>query len=110
MQKNIDLVVLVDVDDDSLVKRLSSRRTCKDCSATYDLKMVPDEKCPDCEGEMIQRSDDSEETVKNRLMVYHEKTSPLIEFYQDHGLLCKIDGKGDIDIVFNVVSEVLDGL
>jgi adenylate kinase len=105
---DIDLAVLVDVDDESLIKRLSSRRTCKDCSATYDVSMVVGGKCPNCKGEMIQRTDDSEETVKNRLNVYHEKTSPLIEYYGDHGLLCKVDGKAEIDTVFNAICSVLD--
>jgi adenylate kinase len=105
---DIDLAVLVDVDDESLIKRLSSRRTCKDCSATYDVSMVAGGKCPNCKGEMIQRTDDSEETVKNRLNVYHEKTSPLIEYYGDHGLLCKVDGKAEIDTVFNAICSVLD--
>ena len=107
---DIDMAVLVDVDDESLVRRLSSRRTCEDCSATYDVSQVPDGKCPNCGGKMIQRSDDSEETVKNRLKVYHEKTSPLIEYYEDHGLLCKVDGKADIETVFNAICDVLDGI
>ncbi len=104
----IDLAVLVDVPDESLIRRLSSRRTCKDCSATYDVSMVKDGKCPNCGGDMIQRDDDSEETVKNRLKVYHEKTSPLVEYYKDNGLLCKVDGKAEIDTVFNAICSVLD--
>ncbi len=105
---DIDLAVLVDVPDESLIRRLSSRRTCKDCSATYDISMVEDGKCPNCGGEMIQRTDDSEETVKNRLNVYHEKTAPLVEYYQDNGLLCKVDGQAEIDTVFNAICSVLD--
>jgi len=107
---DIDIAILVDVDDAPLVKRLSSRRTCEDCSATYDLKKVIDGKCPVCSGKMIQRSDDSEETVKNRLKVYHEKTSPLIDYYQNHGLLCKVDGDAEIETIFSAICEVLDGV
>ncbi len=107
---NIDMVILVDVADEVLIKRLSRRRACKDCSAPYDIKVVPDGKCPLCGGEMIQRSDDSEETVKTRLKVYHEKTSPLIDYYQNHGLLCKIDGDAEIEAVFNAICDVLDGV
>lgn len=106
----IDLALLVDVSDESLIKRLSSRRTCEDCSATYDAKKVPDGKCPNCGGKMIQRSDDSEETVKNRLKVYHEKTAPLINYYENHGLLCRVDGEADIETVFSAICEVLDGV
>ncbi len=106
--ETLDLVILVDADDKTLIKRLSSRRTCEDCSATYDVSKKPKEICDVCGGKLIQRSDDSEETVKNRLKVYHEKTSPLIDYYADNGILCKVDGRGDIDIVFNAVCEVLD--
>ena len=107
---DIEMALLVDVADESLVKRLSSRRTCEDCSATYDVTAVPEGKCPNCGGKMIQRSDDSEETVKNRLKVYHEKTSPLVEYYTDNGLLCKVDGEAEIDTVFNAICDVLEGL
>lgn len=106
----LDLAVLVDVDDDALVKRLSSRRTCEDCSATYDVSKESKETCDACNGKLIQRSDDSEETVKNRLTVYHDKTSPLVEYYESNGLLCKVDGRADIDVVFNAICEVLDGV
>jgi adenylate kinase len=107
---DIDLAILVDVSDEPIIKRLSGRRTCEDCSAVYDVKKVPDGKCPNCGGRMIQRSDDSEKTVKNRLKVYHEKTKPLISYYEDHGLLCRVDGEADIETVFKAISEVLDGV
>lgn len=107
---SLDLALLVDVEDDVLVKRLSSRRTCEVCSATFDVSRVPDGKCLMCGGKMIQRSDDSQETVINRLKVYHEKTSPLVDFYDDKGLLCKVDGDAEIDKIFIVVCEVLDGV
>jgi adenylate kinase len=107
---SLDIAVLVDVDDEALVERLSSRRTCEDCSATYDVRAITSETCEACSGKLVQRSDDSEETVKNRLKVYHEKTSPLVEYYEGNGILCKVDGRADIDIVFNAICEVLDGV
>lgn len=107
---DINISILVDVDDKPLIKRLSSRRTCEDCSATYDLKKVMDGKCPVCSGKMVQRADDAKSTVKNRLKVYHDQTSPLIDYYEGHGLLCKVDGDADIDAIFKVICEVLDGL
>jgi adenylate kinase len=107
---DIDLALLVDSSDESIIKRLSSRRTCRDCSAVYDAKKVPEGKCPVCGGEMIQRADDTEETVKNRLKVYHEKTAPLTDYYESHGLLCKVDGEAKIETVFGAICEVLDGV
>jgi adenylate kinase len=107
---SLDLAVLVDVDDEALVERLSSLRTCEDCSATYDVRTLERETCEVCNGKLIQRSDDSEETVKNRLKVYHEKTSPLVEYYESNGLLCRVNGRAEIDVVFNAICEVLDGV
>ena len=106
----IDLAILVDVDDKTLVRRLSNRRTCVDCAAAYDVSKVPDGKCLACGGKMIQRTDDSKETVKNRLKVYYKLTSPLIDYYEDCGLLCKVDGRGDIDTIFDVLCDILGEL
>ncbi|MCK5128521.1 MAG: adenylate kinase [Clostridiales bacterium] len=104
----LDLVILVDVDDKSIIKRLSRRRTCVDCSSTYDISKVPEDACHSCGGRLVRRTDDSKETIKNRLNVYHELTSPLVTYYKDSGRLCKVDGKATIEVVFSAVSEVLD--
>ncbi len=96
-------VVLVDVDFDVLVKRVVGRRTCKACGDIYNIYFKPPAKadvCDKCQGELAHRADDNEETIKSRLGVYEEQTAPLIDYYQDKGLLKTIDGLGEIDDIF----------
>lgn len=105
---SIEAAILVDVDDENLIKRLAGRRTCKECSATYHVFTYDKETCDVCGGEIIQRADDKEETVKNRLKVYHEKTSPLINYYEDKGILKKVDGMLPIEEVFEDIIRIVD--
>ena len=96
----LDVVLELVVDDDEVVRRLSGRRTCRRCGrvwhATFDPPSRPDI-CDDCGGELFQRDDDREETIRHRLEVYQQQTSPLISFYADEGILLGIDATGPVD-------------
>ena len=93
-----------ETEEEVIVARLSSRRTCRSCGYTAG----PDtETCPRCGGEMYQRDDDKPETIQRRLDVYEQQTSPLIEYYKGHGLLLKVDGDRPVDEVYADVKEAL---
>ena len=96
----VDHCLCLNVPDDILVSRLAGRRMCRGCGAGYHLEFSPppeDGRCSGCSGEIYQRDDDSTATVVNRLKVYHEHTSPLVEWYGSRNLLRDIDGLGDVD-------------
>ena len=106
----IDYAINVDVPDENIVKRMSGRRACVNCGATYHIVHVPPKKegiCDKCGNELILRDDDKEETVKNRLNVYHEQTQPLIDFYTAKGVLKSVDGTVDMMDVFASITSIL---
>jgi len=104
----IDVVVEIAVADEALVKRLSGRRVCLNCGATYHVSTLGGKTtCDKCGEELIQRKDDNPETVQNRLNVYHSQTAPLISFYQQRGLLKTFDGMQDIDVVYDSIMAAL---
>ena len=106
----IDVVVDLDVDDQVLINRLSGRRVCLTCGATYHVDYLNGEtKSAKCGEELIQRKDDSAETVLARLNVYHEQTAPLVDFYQKKGTLKVIDGAQDMDTIFESILAVVKG-
>ena len=106
----IDVVVDLDVADEVLINRLSGRRVCLACGATYHVDHLKGEtKCAKCGEELIQRKDDSAETVLNRLNVYHEQTAPLVDYYQKKGNLKVIDGAQDMDTIFESILTVVKG-
>lgn len=104
---DIDAVVELDVADDHLVKRLSGRRVCLNCGATYHISRLAGESCEKCGNALIQREDDKPETVLSRLKVYHDQTAPLVSYYQDKGLLQRIDGAQDMDTIFESILKTL---
>ena len=107
---NIDAVIELDVADQALIDRLSGRRVCLKCGATYHVKHLNGEtKCATCGEELVQRNDDKAETVLNRLTVYHDQTAPLVDFYQKKGLLKVIDGAQDMDTIFQSIMDTLKG-
>ena len=104
----IDSVIELAVDDQVLVNRLSGRRVCVKCGATYHLSMLNDATtCAACGDELIQRNDDKAETVLNRLKVYHDQTAPLIGYYEKKGLLRKVDGDQGVDSTFEAIMKAL---
>jgi adenylate kinase len=105
---NIDSVVELAVDDEVLVNRLSGRRVCVKCGATYHLNMLDGKTtCANCGEELIQRDDDKAETVLNRLKVYHDQTAPLIGYYEKKGLLKKVDGAQGLEKTFDAIMAAL---
>lgn len=106
----IGKVIYFDVDDNILIDRITGRRVCESCGATYHIhnhKPQKDGMCDKCGGKLIQRNDDNEETVKNRISVYKKHTSPLIEYYEKAGKLVKIDGAKTPEEVFNEFNDKL---
>ena len=101
----LDAALLIDVDPEVIVGRLTSRRTCRDCGYIGSVADGPE--CPSCKGEMFQRDDDNEETVRNRLDVYEKQTSPLIDYYRGSELLVAIDGDRAPEEVFVDVVDQL---
>ncbi len=107
---DVDYAINVDVPDENIVKRMSGRRACVTCGATYHIEHVPPKTegvCDKCGSELILRDDDKEETVKNRLNVYHDQTQPLIDFYSAKGVLKNVDGTVDMMDVFTAITNIL---
>jgi adenylate kinase len=106
----LDVVLELVVDDDEVVRRLSGRRTCRRCGRTWHMSFDPPTVpgiCDDCGGELFQRDDDREETIRHRLEVYQEQTSPLVSFYADEGTLLGLDATGPVD---EITERALNGL
>ena len=110
--KPLDSVVSLQVDTDALVERLTGRRTYSQCGKGFHLKFDPpgeDGRCSACGGELVQRDDDCEETIRNRMQVYHQQTAPLEDYYRAEGLLQVIDGMADIaDVQASIVKALQD--
>jgi adenylate kinase len=106
----LDAVVLLDVNFDVLMKRLTGRRTCSKTGKLLNIYFSPPHEIEACRangGELIQRDDDNEETIGNRLSVYRQQTEPLIEYYRNAGLLRNVDGDGEMDAVYERLTDVL---
>ncbi len=108
--EKMDYAIDVDVPDENIVHRMSGRRACVGCGATYHLEYAPTKTegiCDACGKELILRDDDKPETVKKRLGVYHEQTQPLIDYYTNAGILRTVDGTVDINDVFQTIVDIL---
>ncbi len=108
----LQVALCVDVDMDILMKRLTGRRTCRQCGQMYNIYFSPSQKegvCDKCGGELYQRDDDKEETIRRRLEVYEAQTAPLIEYYKNKGILKTVEGTGDIDEIFAKICSILGG-
>jgi adenylate kinase len=106
----IDHVISIEVDKGDLLKRLTGRRTCRQCGAMFHVIFTPPVNkgiCDKCQGELYQRDDDNEDTVRNRLEVYDAQTFPLIQYYQQKGLVRKIEGVGGIQQIFENIVKTL---
>ena len=110
INSKIDLALLVEADEETLIKRLSGRRVCEKCGATYHiehLKPKTDGICDVCGGKLIIRKDDTEEVIKDRLKTYHEQTEPLIEYYTKQNLVKTVNGFDDINVSLQKISEMI---
>ncbi|WP_066502395.1 adenylate kinase [Abyssisolibacter fermentans] len=112
LKYNLDKVINIEVSKDELIKRAVGRRICKECGGTYHLIFNPSKTegvCDECGGELYQRKDDNEETVTKRIEEYLNKTQPLINYYEKQDKIVNIDGKQDIDKVYEDILKALGG-
>ncbi len=110
INKPLDAVINMEVSDEELVKRLSGRRSCT-CGESYHVMFNPPKKegiCNECGSELYQRDDDKEEVIRQRLAVYNDKTKPLIDYYDNAGLLVNVDGAGLVDSVLADICKIMD--
>ena len=108
--EKMDFAVNVDVPDENIVNRMSGRRACTKCGATYHVVYNPSSRgdiCEACGDKLILRDDDKPETVQKRLTVYHAQTQPLIDYYQKQGILKTVDGTQDMNDVFAAITAIL---
>ena len=106
----IDCALSIEISDETIVDRMSGRRTCRDCSATYHVATKPPKtegKCDLCGGELTIRADDKPETVKDRLAVFHKETEPLKEFYSARGKLTMVDNQPSVEATTVVIFRAL---
>jgi adenylate kinase len=109
--QSLDAAVLLDVDMDILTKRLTGRRTCSTTGKLLNIYFSPQSEIDECVnngGELIQRDDDNEETIANRLKIYREQTEPLVGFYREAGLLKTVAGEGDIEEIYGRLKSALN--
>lgn len=112
LDKELEHVIHIEVPVDVLIKRLTGRRICKSCGATYHLVYNPPKAegvCDRCGGELYQRADDSEDTVSKRLEVNLAQTEPLLHYYREKGILKSLNGEQDIEEVFKMIEDILRG-
>lgn len=110
LSQPLDLALLIDVDLDILMQRMTGRRTCESCGQTYNIYSSPsklEDRCDKCGGNLRHRADDNEETIGNRLRVYEAQTSPLIEYYRIQGRLKTVQGVGEIAQIFAAIKQVI---
>ena len=108
--EKIDFAINVEVPDENIVRRMSGRRACLGCGATYHIEHIPPKTegiCDTCGKELVLRDDDKPETVTKRLNVYHEQTQPLIDYYTKKGIIRDVDGTQQMDDVFNAIVKIL---
>ena len=108
---DLDLVALLDVDREELIDRLTGRRVCEECGTNYHVEFSPPEEagvCDECGGDLVQRDDDSEETVRERLDVFEENTRPVIDYYDEEGELVRIDGEGTPEDVWSDLHDEIE--
>jgi adenylate kinase len=113
MGKPLQTAMLIDVDFDVLMQRLTGRRTCQSCGQMYNVYTNPprvEGVCDKCGGTVVQRSDDNEATISNRLRVYEAQTAPLVDFYRKQGKLRTVQGIGEIKDIFKNITQILDSL
>ena len=108
--EKVDYAIDIEVPDENIIERMSGRRACLKCGATYHIVTIPPKTegvCDKCGDALVQRDDDKAETVKNRLDVYHSQTQPLIDYYVGEGVLKEVDGTMEMADVFSAICEIL---
>lgn len=106
----LDKVIDIQVEKELLLRRLTGRRVCKQCGASFHVVNIPpkeEDVCDLCHGELYQRADDNTETVNNRIEVYNNQTMPLIDYYEEAGNIIHVDGAKDIDVLFEIIVSAL---
>ncbi len=109
----VELVIFLDVPEKIAVERISGRRTCEKCAASYHIKNIPPKKkgiCDKCGGKLIRRPDEKPSIVKERFKVYQQKSLPLVNFYNKKGILKEVDGSGTPEEVYGRVKELVEGI
>jgi len=111
LRQPLTVVIAIAVPDEEVVRRLSGRRQCKSCGTGFHIafnKPKKDGVCDKCGGELYQRDDDNEQTIRSRLKVYYEQTSPLLDYYRERDLLNEVDGVGSIDQIYGAICSLID--
>lgn len=111
MGLELEYVFSIEVDDEEIIKRLTGRRICRQCGKSYHIDFSPPSKegiCDTCQGELYQRDDDREETIRNRLKIYQDQTAPLIDFYKKKSILHSIDGIGNIERITERITNIIN--
>lgn len=111
MASGIDIVLYFETSTGVSIERLTGRRVCRSCGFNYHVKNIPPKKegiCDKCGGQLFQRPDDNEDTVRNRLKVYEDQTKPLIDYYSNQGILKRVSGDMDVDELFKVLSKIFE--
>lgn len=109
--EGLDLVINIEVEDENIIRRMSGRRACLKCGATYHLEHIPPKKegiCDICGSNIVLRNDDTPETVRNRLAVYHEQTQPLIDYYNNKGNLVSVNGSRSVEDIHKEITEYIE--
>lgn len=110
LEMSLDKVISLNVPDELIVDRITGRRVCPACGASFHVEFNPPKvegKCDYCGADLITRKDDTKETVENRLVSYHEQTAPLFHFYKDKGVMAEIDGTKDINVIKEEIFSIL---
>lgn len=109
-EMKLDVVLDIEVEKEELITRLTGRRVCKSCGASYHIVNIPPKQegiCDTCGGELFQRADDTIETVENRINVYNQQTMPLVDYYKEAGIIATVDGALGLDEVFAKIVEAI---
>lgn len=107
----LQAAIAIQIDQEILVRRITGRRSCKDCGQVFNIFTTPpktENVCDKCNGELVHRADDTEETIRKRLSIYEEQTAPLMAYYKDQDKLHEIEGTGEIDSIFSSICAVID--
>lgn len=113
LELSLDAIINIQVSDEEVISRLSGRRVCKECGATFHIKFNAPQKegiCDECGGELYQRDDDTPSTIKERLEVYSKQTAPLVQYYQQDDILEEINGEQSLEDVYNEINSRLERL